>query len=313
VAVALVLTLFAWPASRIEPRDLPVGVAGPAAVVTSIEAKVAAQNGAFEVHRYADEPAARQAIKDRDIYGAFIASPTGLKLLTASAASATVAQTLEQAATGGEAAQASAQVEDVVPASKHDPRGTGLGSSVLPLVLAGILVGLLAIFLAPTIMRRAVLVVAGSVFSGFAAIVIAQWWLGIVEHNWLANWAVLSLVVLAIGIVVAGFEALLGRAGGALGGLTMMVIANPFSGVTSAPEMLPQPVGAIGQLMPPGAGGNLLRSTAFFEGADAGGHLSVLFGWVLLGAAAMVAAAARQRRGAGQPEARVGPLEESVA
>ena len=49
----------------------------------------------------------------------------------------------------------------------------------------------------------------------------------------------------------------------------MVLIGNPFSGVGSAPELLPQPIGAIGQLMPPGAGGNLLRSTGFFDGAGA--------------------------------------------
>jgi hypothetical protein len=47
----------------------------------------------------------------------------------------------------------------------------------------------------------------------------------------------------------------------------MVLIGNPFSGVGTGPELLPQPVGAIGQLLPPGAGGNLLRSTAFFDGA----------------------------------------------
>ena len=31
LAVAIVLTLFAWPSARLEPRDLPIGVAGPAA------------------------------------------------------------------------------------------------------------------------------------------------------------------------------------------------------------------------------------------------------------------------------------------
>ena len=71
LAVALVLTLFAWPSSRLEPRDVPVGVAGSAA----IEHQLAARDGAFEVHRYADEAAAREAIEDREVYGAFVATP----------------------------------------------------------------------------------------------------------------------------------------------------------------------------------------------------------------------------------------------
>jgi hypothetical protein len=94
LAVALVMTLFAWPSARLEPRDLPVGVAGPANAVQPIEQRIAAADGSFDVHHYADEAAARQAIEDRDIYGAVVMTQSGPKALTASAASRTVAQTL---------------------------------------------------------------------------------------------------------------------------------------------------------------------------------------------------------------------------
>lgn len=102
--------------------------------------------------------------------------------------------------------------------------------------------------------------------------------------------------MLAIASVVAGLKSLLGEAGVALGALTMILVGNPFSGVATAPELLPRPAGGIGQLLPPGAGGNLLRSTAFFDGADAGGHIAVLVAWVLVGLVALAAAAMRKRR-----------------
>src|SRR4051812_48240229 len=86
VIVALVLTLFAWPASRLEPRDLPIGVAGPAAAAGALEAQLAAKKDAFDVHRYADAATAREAIKDRDVYGALVPSRSGLEVLTASGA-----------------------------------------------------------------------------------------------------------------------------------------------------------------------------------------------------------------------------------
>jgi hypothetical protein len=76
----------------------------------------------------------------------------------------------------------------------------------------------------------------------------------------------------------------------------MVLIGNPFSGVGSAPEMLPAPAGWLGQLMPPGAGGNLLRSTGFFDGAAAGGFVAVLSVWALAGFALMGAAALRRRK-----------------
>ena len=86
----------------------------------------------------------------------------------------------------------------------------------------------------------------------------------------------------------------MGERGAVLGALTMVLIGNPFSGVATAPELLPQPVGAIGQLMPPGAGGNLLRSTGFFDGAGAGSHVVVLVVWAVAGLA-LLAVASRSR------------------
>ena len=289
IVTALVLTLFAWPSARLEPRDLPIGVAGTPPAAAAIEHRLAAQDGAFDVHRYANESAARQAIEDREVYGAFVATPDGLTVLSASAASPAVAQLLSHAA--GEAAGGGAVVEDVVAA----PRGAALGSAVLPLVLAGIVTGLLAAVLGSSGVQRAALAFAGSVLAGLAAIAIVQSWLDVVGGDWAANAAVLSLTVLAIAATVAGGYALLGERGAALAALTMVLVGNPFSGVGSAPELLPQPVGGIGQLLPPGAGANLLRSTGFFDGAAAGSHVAVLAVWVLAGLALVLISELRHR------------------
>jgi hypothetical protein len=65
--------------------------------------------------------------------------------------------------------------------------------------------------------------------------------------------------------------------------------------------MLPEPAGALGQLMPPGAGGNLLRSTGLFDGAGAGTHATVLAVWALAGLALLGISALRERRPAPLP------------
>jgi hypothetical protein len=287
LVVALVLTLFAWPSARLEPRDLPVGVAGPPAPARAIEQRLAARQGAFDVHRYRDELAARRAIEDREVYGAFVPTLEGAKVLTASAASSAVAQLLERAAD-----ESRARTEDIVPAT---PAAAALGSSVLPLVLAGILTGVAAALIAPGGLGRVGLLAAGSVLAGLVATAIVQSWLDVVQGDWLANAAALSLTVLATASFVAGLYALLGAPGAILAALTLVLVANPFSGVGSAPELLPEPVGAIGQLMPPGAGGNLLRSTGFFDGAGGGGHVVVLVTWALAGLVAVIVAGARDR------------------
>jgi hypothetical protein len=289
LAVALVLTLFAWPSARLEPRDLPIGVAGPAPAVQTFEQGFARTDGAFDVHRYVSETAAREAIEQREIYGAFVAGPDGPKVLTASAASPMVSQQIMHAA--GES-DTPIKVEDVVPASRAT---SALASSVLPLVLAGMLTGLLAAALAPSALRRAGLVITGSILAGLGATAIIHSWLDVVGGDWAANAAVLSLTVMAVAAVVAGFEAMLGKAGVALAALTMVFLGNPFSGAGSAPELLPAPVGWLGQLLPPGAGANLLRSTGFFDGAAAGEHIAVLTAWVLVGFAALAWPALRAR------------------
>jgi len=281
VVVAAILTMFAWPAAKVGPRDLPVGVAGPAAMEQRLDDR-------FDVHRYASESAARAAIEDREVYGAFVATPSGPTVLVASAASPAVAQALTHAAT-----EAGAEVEDVVASS---PSGGALASSLLPLVLAGLLTGALAAGITASPGRRATLVLGGSLLAGLTATGIVQGWLDVVEGDWVANAAGLSLLVLAIAAITTGLEALMGKAGILVAALTMVFVGNPFSAVATGPEMLPAPAGVIGQLLPPGAGGNLLRSTGFFDGAGAGEHVAVLAAWALAGFAALAVAALRRRR-----------------
>jgi hypothetical protein len=280
---ALVLTLFAWPSARLAPRDLPVGVSGPAAAADDD----LLPSGAFDAHPYPSAAAARKAIRDREVYGAFVATADGPRVLTASAASPVVAQQLTHVAQDRGAA-----VEDVAPAS---PSGFALGASVLPLVLAGIVCGVVAIGLGLGPLRRAAFVTGAAALVGLGGAAIVHSWLDVVGGDWLANAAALGLVVLAIAAVVAGGEALAGRAGAAIAALTMVLIGNPFSGAGSAPELLPQPLGLIGQLLPPGAGANLLRSTGYFDGSGGGGHALVLAAWALAGLAALGVAALRPR------------------
>jgi hypothetical protein len=164
------------------------------------------------------------------------------------------------------------------------------------MVLAGIITGALAALAGSTGAARARLVLAGSVLAGLSATLVVDTWLGVVEGDWLANAGVLTLTVLAIASAMAGLHALLGLHGLGLGAVTMILVGNPFSAAAAAPELLPQPVGGIGQLMPPGAGANLLRSTGFFDGAGAGEHIAVLGVWALVGLAALCTAAASGRR-----------------
>jgi hypothetical protein len=291
VIVAISLSTFTWSAANLEPRDLPLGVAGPARATAPLEAKLAARRGAFEIHRYGDAAAAKEAIEDREIYGAVAAGPGGQTLLLASAASPTVANLLREQLAGPQA-----KVLDVVPADPDDPRGTGFVSMGLPLTLAGVIAGAIVSMLGRPGLKEVGVLATAAAACGLVTIAMAQGWLGVIEGPWLLNAGVVALAVLATASAVAGLRALIGPAGIGIAALLMVFVGNPWSGIASAPELLPKAAGFIGQLLPSGAGSQLLRSTAFFDGARAGGRVAVLLAWVVLGVGAIMAGAAMQRR-----------------
>ncbi|KUN16932.1 hypothetical protein AQJ23_42985 [Streptomyces antibioticus] len=286
---ALALWAFAWPAARTAPRDLPLGVAGPAAATAQVEAQLARHEGAFEIHHFADEAAARDAVEDRTVYGAVVVSAQGPELLTASAASPVVAQLLQQAVVQPAAAEGTqVRTVDVVAAPAKDPRGAALSASVLPLALAGIAAGAAVTVSGLRGTRAVAALVGASALVGMAAAGIADSWLGVLTGDWWAEAGVFGLATLAVSGAVAGLAALLGTAGIGIASGAIMLLGNPFSGAASAPRMLPEPVGTIGQWLPPGASATLLRSVAYFDGAAATGPALTLTWWAALGLGAVL-------------------------
>ncbi|MFC9618624.1 ABC transporter permease [Streptomyces sp. NPDC056930] len=289
VVVILALWAFAWPAARIAPHDLPVGVAGSAPGADRLQQQFEQREGAFEVHRYASAADARRAIEGRSVYGAVVVTPQeGPQLLTASAASPVVAQLLRETVTAQAPEGTQVRVADVVAAPAGDPRGSALGASFLPLAIAGVLSGSAVTMLRLRGRRAALALIGAAALVGIGAAALTDNWLGVITGDWWAEAGTLGLTVLAIGGTVAGLAAVIGPPGVGLGALLMVLLGNPFSGVTSAPELLPRPIGTIGQLMPPGAGGSLLRSVAFFDGSGAGGALLTLTLWAALGLTAVL-------------------------
>ena len=298
--LCLLVVAFAWPATQLAPRSLPIVVAGPAEATAQVSAALdKAAPGGFAVTVVADEGAARAAIERRDAYGAVLLGPTPT-VLTATAASPIVAQLLTQLASTLEARQGTAppptvQVVDVVPLPSADPRGLGLAALALPLVLGGLIVGAAMTSAVSGVGRRVVGVVLTAAFAGAALTGIAHSWLGVMDDGWWAEAGVIALGIAAVGLTLVGLEALFGFVGLGLGAAVIMLIGNPFSGMTSAPEMLPTGWATLGQWLPPGATGTLLRSVAFFDGAGGTRALWILVGWVVFGLA--LAALGARRRG----------------
>lgn len=260
---------------------------------------------AFEITTAVDEAAARAAIEDREVYGAIVTGDGPPRVLIASGASSAVAQQLTQIGQQLSGAPA-ARVEDVVPADSDDPRGTAFGAMVLPLVMSGIAAGVLLALLIPAVGGKLIGLVTFGLAGGLLSMAIIQGWMSVVPGSYLVLASVAGLVSFAVAGSVVGFATVFGPAGIGIAALTMLLIGNPFSAATSAPELLPQPWGAIGQLLPPGAAGSLLRSVAFFDGAAAAGPLAVLLVWgavalALLGVGALRGRSAETRESARNP------------
>ncbi|MGH3714338.1 MAG: hypothetical protein ACRDT4_12885 [Micromonosporaceae bacterium] len=305
---ALFLSLFAWPAVNTAPRDLPIVVAGPEAATSQIIAKLDdAEPGAFKVTAVADADAADDAIRAREAYGGFVVTPgpggqPAMEVHVASAASPAVAQLLTQI---GQAAGQGQPVEvvDVVPADPDDPRGGGLVAGVLPLIMTSIVIGLLLTVLVRGRIARFTGVLLYGVLAGLAATAILQYGFGAIDGDYLTNAGVVALTATAMAGAVAGLGALLGIGGALLAAATVFLLGNPLSGLASAPEMLPQPWGEVGQWLPPGAGGNLLRSVVFFDGAATTHPTWVLAGWAAVGLLTLIG------RAGGPPRSELAPAQ----
>lgn len=284
--LTVLLIAFAWPSARSAPRDVPLAIAGPAQAVAQVQGGLEkAMPGGFEVTALADRAAAVKAVEDRDVYGAIVLGQQAPEVLTASAGGPAISQILTQLSGKLAAENPGTQVKvtDVVPLPADDPRGAGLAGGALPLVLGGILAAALLTQLVNGGARRMAGAIAFAVTGALALAAVLQFWLGSLEGNYLANASVIGLSIAAISLTLLGLEWLLGTVGLGLGSAVMMLLGNPLSGMTSAPEMLPSGWGALGQLLPPGAAGTALRSVSFFDGAGAGRPFVVLGCWIVLG------------------------------
>ena len=291
--IGLMLLAFVLPSINSGPHELKLGIAGPVQATTQISASLeASKPGAFDTRDFADADALRDAIRNRDVVGGIAVDATGPHVLIATAGGTPIAQTLTGVASGlAESSGAKVPVEDVVPLTADDPTGAGLTALALPLVFGGIMPAVVLVQLFPRSIVKRVLGAGGvAVVAGFALTAILQFGTNSLDGNYLLTALALTLGMSAISLPILGLESLLGMKGFALGAVTMMFIGNPLSGMATTAAWLPAGWGALGQLLPPGAAGASVRSTAFFDGHGAATPLLVLACWIAVGIALCVAA-----------------------
>jgi hypothetical protein len=307
-SVGVLVAVFALVSSNVaanhspKPHNLPIGIVGTPAVVDAGRAGLArAAPGAFEVHAYDSLIAARTAVLHRSVYGAFQPVPSTV-LLVASAASPAVAALLQRtfASVASRSGRALA-VQDLVPLPSSDSSGATTFSLVLSLIIAG-LAGTTLIF---TLTRhrpeavRVVAIVALGVGAGLITALVTNVIVGAFPDHFFQVWGVATLFVLAIALPIAAFQVIFGLAGTLIGAILFLVIGNPASGGSSAPELLPGFWRTLSQILPPGAAVTSMRDVVYFNGHGSSHAIIVLAVYAILGAAAaMIAYKLRARAGA---------------
>ncbi|MFJ6463167.1 DUF3533 domain-containing protein [Streptomyces sp. NPDC091387] len=266
--------------------------------------------------RVADEAAAREQIRDREVDGALLLSPRGGAdlLLVAGGAGPSLAEELAaRVATAEERYGRTVRVQDVVPFAPGDARSVSSFSLVVGWCGGGMLCGWALSFggggrqggarRTPAAMGVLVLY---SVVAGLLGALVARPLLHAVPGSFWALWGIGSLLVLAVGALTLALHELIGvpAVAVALVVLVVVVLGMPSAGGVYATELLPAFWRTIGPALPPGAGLDAARSVAYFGGNGAGGPLWTLAAWAAGGVAAALLCRIPALR-AGAPSGRV--------
>ncbi|WP_314416668.1 ABC transporter permease [Rothia mucilaginosa] len=212
---------------------------------------------------------------------------------------ARAAAQLEQMKAQAEQASAmTVKATAVVPLSESDSSGTGLTIAAFPLVIGGILGGVLSLNLIKGTWRRFATATLYAVIAGALTALILSTWFGFIPGDFATLWAAFAATYLATASFMIGMGALLVPAAGlGLGVVVTMFIGNPISGASMPSAFLPGAWGQIGQMMVPGASSTLLRSIAYFPEAATSGQRLVLGSWIAFGLlAGVIGWALKERR-----------------
>jgi hypothetical protein len=144
-------------------------------------------------------------------------------------------------------------VEDLVPLPSSDSSGATSFSVVLSLILAGLAgTSLVHVFTRHrSEAARVGVTLALGVGAGLITALVTNILIGAYPGHFFAVWGMAALFVLAISLPLAAFQVIFGIAGTAIGWILFLVIGNPASGGSSAPELLPGFWRSLSQILPP--------------------------------------------------------------
>ncbi|WP_329557943.1 hypothetical protein OG711_38230 [Streptomyces uncialis] len=283
--ITIMLCAFALPSIHSGPDRVPIGVTGPEEITKDL--RQSTDNAAWDVRPYPTATALQTAVKDRDIAGGLAVTAHHVDVYTATAGSPSATSALTTLGDNLAAQQTTpATVHDLAPFTEDDPLGAGLTAALLPMILGGIFPALILSGVFPghrALRTRITGALLFSLAAGAAITAVLQFATHSIDGNYWLTALGLTLGTAALSTTLLGLQALLGMAGFALGAGLMMLLGNPLAGLATGPHWLPTGWATLGQLLPPGASGSLLRTNAFFDGSGAALPTLTLTLWLAIG------------------------------
>ncbi|MGV9847213.1 ABC transporter permease [Streptomyces sp. NPDC003442] len=274
------------------PRNVPTAVVvpdhGAAPLNRFLAGMEQALNASLRLHPYPSYAKARWSLEEQRVFAVLQVRGRGVRMDVASAAGATVAQVLGQAAGKvGRVSGVPVTVKDVKPLQPGDPRGL----AVFYISLAATIIGFLgAIQLSVNASElnpaeRIAFMIAYALLGGFTIAVIVDQGLGALRLPFPESWAILALTMFTSGLVFSMFNVLFGRWALIPTWGLMVLLGNPSSGGAVSWPLLPSLLGAVGRWLPPGASVNAQHTAIYFRAHQHAFPFLVLVAWCLLSAA----------------------------
>ncbi|MEU3064611.1 ABC transporter permease [Streptomyces subrutilus] len=268
VFVSVYLAAFHAPA----PRDLPVAVVGTPQQARQIAADLdRSMADGFQVRRFATEGDARDALKNRSIYAAYVTGTgSSAEMLYAGANGPSVTATAGDAFADVASARGDALGrKDVVPAPAGDTRSMSVFYASFGVVLSGFLFGTATYQTAPRLRfrwRMASLGLFGAIAGTMVALLTGSLGFDALPGPSLGIAGVVALLGAAAGGATMALTRLLGPAiGTPVASVLLLTLGNSTSGGSMPPYYLPTWLNPLSDILPVGAAVRAVQGMSHFE------------------------------------------------
>jgi hypothetical protein len=287
VMATIMVTTYVSSEHAVVAHNLPWGVTGPSSLTTAVQ-----QNISLKIHHFTNQSALENAATNTKIYGGFV--PQTNTVIISEAASLWAPGVMPAAYEKAARAQGQRlhlKVINTLP--KQDPEGVVPGLVVFVLLVAGYLGATLAMQRTRTAAARHRLtsligyaVVAALVFDLIVGPILGAY--PNVGSNFWPLWGEFALMCLAVALLTATLQSLIGPIGTLLTVIIVVFFGNPSTGGVNGTAYLPAFWQFIGPILPPWNGMTLIRNTLYFHGNAITRQLIVLSLYVVVGAVLLI-------------------------